>query len=51
MGGAGMSGTMSRGFVGQPIGASQVPFTRVGMAEGGMAEGGIQEMNYGGAGI
>ena len=48
MGGAGMSGTMSRGFVGQPIGASQVPFTRVGMAEGGMAEGGIRNMFMGG---
>ena len=45
-------GQMSGGFVGQPIGASQVPITRVGMAEGGIAEGGIQEMNVGGlAGI
>ena len=44
----GMSGTMSKGFVGQPIGASQVPFTRVGMAEGGMAEGGIRNMFMGG---
>ena len=44
----GMSGTMSKGFVGQPIGASQVPFTRVGMAEGGMAEGGIRNMYMGG---
>ena len=43
-----MSGTMSKGFVGQPIGASQVPFTRVGMAEGGMAEGGIRNMYVGG---
>ena len=48
MGGAGMSGTMTKGFVGQPIGASQVPFTRVGMAEGGMAEGGIRNMFMGG---
>ena len=42
----GMSGTMSKGFVGQPIGASQVPFTRVGMAEGGimqMANGGMSD--------
>ena len=41
-----MSGTMSKGFVGQPIGASQVPFTRVGMAEGGimqMANGGMSD--------
>ena len=45
-------GQMSGGFVGQPIGASQVPITRVGMAEGGIAEGGIQEMRVGGlAGI
>ena len=44
----GMGGTMSKGFVGQPIGASQVPFTRVGMAEGGMAEGGIRNMYAGG---
>ena len=43
----GMSGTMSKGFVGQPR-ASQVPFTRVGMAEGGMAEGGIRNMYMGG---
>lgn len=48
MGDAGMSGTMTQGFVGQPIGASQVPFTRVGMAEGGMAEGGIRNMFMGG---
>tara|TARA_R100001510_G_C7645186_1_gene202578 strand:+ start:540 stop:2039 length:1500 start_codon:yes stop_codon:yes gene_type:complete len=44
----GMSGTMSKGFIGQPIGASMVPFTRVGMAEGGMAEGGIRNMFMGG---
>lgn len=47
MGGMG-GGQMSEGFVGQPIGASQVPFTRVGMAEGGMAEGGIRNMYMGG---
>ena len=42
----GMGGTMSSGFLGQPIGASQVPFTRVGMAEGGimqMANGGMSD--------
>jgi hypothetical protein len=47
MGGMG-GGQMSEGFVGQPIGASQVPFTRVGMAEGGMAEDGIRNMFMGG---
>ena len=37
MGGMG-GGQMSKGFVGQPIGASQVPFTRVGMADGGLMD-------------
>tara|TARA_R100001015_G_C4611606_1_gene167014 strand:- start:192 stop:1547 length:1356 start_codon:yes stop_codon:yes gene_type:complete len=31
-------GTMSRGFVGQAIGPSQVPFRRVGMANGGLMD-------------
>ena len=31
-------GTMSRGFVGQAIGPSQVPFRRVGMADGGLMD-------------
>ena len=31
-------GTMSRGFVGEAIGPSQVPFRRVGMAEGGLMD-------------
>tara|TARA_B100000287_G_scaffold154394_1_gene145731 strand:+ start:373 stop:1848 length:1476 start_codon:yes stop_codon:yes gene_type:complete len=48
MGDASMSGQMSRGEMGAPIGASVVPFTRVGMAEGGMAEGGIRNMFMGG---
>ena len=46
MGGAGMSGQTSRGEMGVPIGASVVPFTRVGMAEGGimqMANGGMSD--------
>ena len=46
MGGAGMSGQTSRGDMGVPIGASVVPFTRVGMAEGGimqMAKGGMSD--------
>ena len=31
-------GTMSKGFVGQAIGPSQVPFRRVGMADGGLMD-------------
>ena len=45
MGGMG-GGQMSRGEMGVPIGASVVPFTRVGMAEGGimqMANGGMSD--------
>jgi len=47
MGGMG-GGKTYGGEMGVPIGASVVPFTRVGMAEGGMAEGGIRNMYMGG---
>jgi len=47
MGGIG-GGKTYGGEMGAPIGASVVPFTRVGMAEGGMAEGGIRNMFMGG---